>query len=410
MAPRRPTISVIALLMTLFVAACGGNGDEETPGGAPGMSEDSIKIGVHTPLTGPASFVGQGFKHGAELAVQEINDNGGVEGRKIDMVTIDDEGTPEGASLAIRRLVDQEQAFLILGAGTSTSTVPQLQYFTQNAELPYYVSLASDPQVLEEYRPNVFSGATTTQTAMVEVFSDYVASEAGIKSVSLMQCDQGHCQAGVPLLRKALEDKGVAVKGVETYNSGATDFTGQINSILNDRPEAVFIYGLAEDGGRIIPQLRRSGFDGDIIGDTSLSDPSVVEVAGKAAEDLVTFWLASPQYIDETTGAMADWRKRFDAAFPNAPEGTPNLYSLMAYADTYVIGEGVRLAGEDPTRQAFNEALHELDGFVAGEDEHWGFAAPIGMPRSFSEDDHLGNETVVPVVARSGKFESVSGE
>lgn len=410
MALRRARIPVVvAVLFTFLLAACAEEGGQAEEG-SPGVAEDSVKIGVHTPLTGPASFVGQGFKLGAELAVEEINENGGVDGREIDMIIVDDEGTPEGASLAIRRLVDQEQVFLLFGAGTSTSTVPQLQYFTQNPGLPYYVSLASDPQVLEEYRANVFSGATTTQNAMVEVISGYIVDDTDIESISLMQCDQGHCQAGVPLLQEALEEGGLTVEGVETYNSGATDFAGQIDSILKADPDAVFIYGLAEDGGRIIPQLRRSGFEGEILGDTSLSDPSVVEVAGKAAEGLVTFWLASPQYIDETTGPMAEWRERFDSAYPNAPAGTPNLYSLMAYADTYVVAEGIRLAGEDPTREAFNDALHELDGFVAGEDETWTFAAAIGMPRSFSDGDHLGNQTVVPVVARNGQFESVASD
>lgn len=413
-------VSVLAVLLSVVLAACGNGGGTETGDGGggteaaadvelgPGVSESEIVVGVHTPLTGPASFVGQGYQLGAELAVKEINDNGGINGRDLSLSFIDDEGTPEGAALAIRRLIDRENVFAILGAGTSTSTVPQLQYFDSNEEVPYYVSLASDPQVLAEPRPNVFLGATVPQADIVASMSDYMINSANLKSVALMQCDQGHCQAGVPLLKEALEEAGVEVTGVETFNSGSTDFTGQINNIMQSEPEAVHIYGLAEDGGRIIRQLRQAGYEGQIIGDTSLSDPSVVEVAGKAGDGLVTFWLASTQYIDEEEGAMGDWRQRFDEMHPDAPDGTPNLYSLMAYGDTYVIAEGLRQTEDEVTREKFLEALTTgFDGFVAGEDENFTYAAPVMMPRTFSEDNHQGNASVTPVIAEEGKFQAV---
>jgi branched-chain amino acid transport system substrate-binding protein len=420
---RRWTLLLSGLvLMSLLAAACGAGGGggtsgdagggaaEEAAGGgenAPGVSEDAIKVGVHLPLTGPASFVGQGFQLGAELAAHEINSNGGINGRNLELIFVDDEGTPEGAALAIRRLVDRENVTLILGGGTSTSTVPQIQYFEQNEEIPYYVSLASDPAVIETHHRNVFLGATVPQEDIVASIVQYIAEGAAPSSVAIMQCDQGHCQAGVPLLQEGLEAEGIEVTGVQTYNSGDTDFTGQINSILGANPDMVVVYGLAEDGGRIIPQLRQSGFQGDIVGDTSLSDPAVVEVAGEAAEGLVTFWLASTQYIDETEGAMGEWREAFNALHPDAPQGTPNLYSLMAYGDTYVVAEGLRLAGETVTREGFITALETLQDFVAGEDETWTFAAPVMMPRSFEEGDHQGNSVALPVVAREGRFGAV---
>lgn len=422
---KRSALLLSALvLMSLLTAACGGadgggtdqaGGGEATGGGeaagggdnAPGVSEDAIKVGVHLPLTGPASFVGQGFQLGAELAASEINGNGGVNGRNLELIFVDDEGTPEGAALAIRRLVDRDNVTLVFGAGTSTSTVPQIQYFEQNEEIPYYVSLASDPAVLETHHRNLFSGATMPQEDIVASMVRYITEEAAPSSVAIMQCDQGHCQAGAPLLQEGLEAEDIEVTGVETFNSGDTDFTAQINNILNADPDMVVIYGLAEDGGRIIPQLRQSGYEGDIVGDTSLSDPSVAEVAGEAAEGLVTFWLASTQYIDETDGAMGQWREAFDALHPDAPEGTPNLYSLMAYGDTYVVAEGLRLSGETVTRDGFITELETLQDFVAGEDENWTFAAPVMMPRSFEEGDHQGNSVAQPVVARGGVFSAV---
>jgi branched-chain amino acid transport system substrate-binding protein len=398
--PHRVWKLLAGLIGLVVVAGCAGN---TTGAGSNTAIAADVALGVHLPLTGAASFVGQGFQLGSQLAFNEINQHGGVNGHKLKVIYEDDAGTPDGGVTTVRRLIDQSKVFAVVGGSTSTATVAVLPSM-MTGPTPYFVSLASDPRVLATYSDYVFSGATVPQKDIVASMVKFITTSLKPKSVALMQCDQGHCQSGVPLLKSGLESAGVTVPTVQQYHSGDTDFTAQIDAIKKTNAEVVGIYGLAADGGRIIPQVRRAGINAKLVADTSLADPSVLRVAGASSDGFYAMWLGATQFVDDKTGVMGDWRERFDKANPNAPSGTPNLYSLMGYADAYVVAEGIRRASSNLTQKNFIDQLNTLDGFVAGKDPYFKYAAPIGLPRSFKKGDHQGNRSVTPIVAKGGSF------
>lgn len=369
--------------------------------GAQGVSTTQIKMGMHLSLSGPASFVGQGVKVGVDLAVAEINGNGGINGRKLAYVFVDDRGTPDGGVAAARRLAESEEVFVVHGGGTSTSTVVTLPYFAKST-VPYYISLASDPVITEQFYKNIYSGATISQATLAVFIAEFLSSKLKAKNVAMLQCDQGHCISGGPRLKALLEKSGITVT-VVTFNSGETDFTGQMYAVKNVKPDVVFIYGLASDSGRLLPQIKRAGIEAEIVTEIASADPSVARVAGKSAEGFYSFWVGGRQVIDDRTGAMAKWLDSLDANKIERPVNTPNLNSLMGYADVYVLAEAMRLAGADLTRDnLLNNLDTKVKNFVAGEGPPWGFASPVGLPRTFSPTDHKGNKTAQVVVSRSG--------
>ena len=369
-----------------------------------GVTADQVKIGVQLPLTGPASFVGQGAKVGIDAAIAEINDNGGVNGRTVAVVYADDRGTPDGGVAAVRRLVDEEQVLAVFNTATSTATISALPFFQQNG-VPYLVSFASDPRVLEEFHPNVYVGATVSQHDGVKSYTQYLAGTLKAKSVGMLVCDQAHCTSGAPLLKAGLEAAGLTVT-LASFNSGDTDFTGQIRQIKSANPDAVFVYGLAADGGRIFPQIRRAGIEVPLVSDTSLADLAVAKLAGAAAEGYVTFWLGGRQFLNDKTGAMGQFFESLSKYGIEQPANTPNLYTLMAYSDFYVLAEGIRGAGQEPTRAGILKSLDSMTDFVAGT-APWDYAASFGMPRTFTPTDHKGNRVVQAVVYQEGTFKQI---
>jgi len=372
-----------------------------------GVSEKEIKIGVHTSLTGGASFIGQGGRLGIDLATAEINAHGGVNGRKLNVVYVDDRGAPDGGVSAARRLVDEEKVFAVFGAGPSAATVSVLPFF-QQTKVPYFVSFASDPRVLEKFSANIYSGATVPQADALGEYAKFLIETIKAKRVAIFACDQPHCSSGKPILKGLLDKAGVASTIID-YNSGDTDFTGQIQQAIASKPDAVFLFGLAPDEGRLIPQIRNADIQQPIVTDTSGCDLSVLRLSGKAAEGYYTFWFGGSQFYDDNTGAMGKFYASLDANKIQRPANTPNLYSLMAYSDVYVVAEAIRLAGPDPTRAGLLKALDTgINGFVGGKTEPWTFAAPIGIPRTFTATDHKGTSSVVPVVVRNGSFKPVS--
>ena len=371
---------------------------------APGVTPTEIKIGAHLALSGVASFVGQGGKVGLDLAIAEINANGGVNGRKLAYTFVDDRASPDGGVAAVRKLVESENVFLVHGLGTSSSTVPVLQYFKQNPTIPYYISNASDPVVTAEFHKNIYTGATLSQRTLAKFIVDFLVGQLKSKNVAMLQCDQAHCISGAPNLKAMLEKEGVTVNLIG-FNSGDTDFTGQMFKAKSLNPDVVFLYALPSDSGRILPQIKRAGITAHIVSEISSADPSVARVAGKAGEGFYSFWIGGSQFVDDKTGAVAKWISALDSYKIERPANTPNLNSMMAYADVYVLAEAMRAAGKDLTRDAVLKSLDSnFKGFVAGKGPNWTFASPIGLPRTFSATDHEGNKSAQVVVYRDGMF------
>ena len=183
-------------------------------------------------------------------------------------------------------------------------------------------------------------------------------------------------------------------------------------------PESVLIGGVmpesfrhwAADGGRIVGQLRRAGVAAAIVGDTAMADQAVLELAGPAAEGMYAMWIGGAQLLSDDSGPMKEFRTRFSKAFPNAPAGMPNQYTLRAYADAYVVAEALRRAGSDVSQENIVKKLETIQNFVAGRDENFNYAAAVGLPRSFSPTDHQGTKTLTPVVVKDGKFQNVPGK
>ena len=360
---------------------------------------EPITIGVLYPLTGPSSELGQGFQYGAELAIAEINAHGGINGRPIRLIMVDDKSKPDGSVTAVQRLTTGDKVMLLWSGSSSSPTVAVLPRL-KAGPTPFYVGFASDPRVLHPFSKYVYSGAAAPVSAVVEALSSFVATTLKAKTVATMFCDQANCKAAAPLVHKRLGELGAKLVAEQTFHSGDTDFTGQVNAVKAANPDVVVVWGLPVDGGRLVGQLRRAGITAKIVGDTGVADQTVIDLGGPAAEGLYAMWIGGAQFLGDPTGPMADWQKRFAKAYPDAPAGFPNQYSMRAYADAYVIAEALRRAGKDLSPENIVRQLDSIHDFVAGKDGHFTYAAAIGLPRGFSPADHQGTKELTPVIVK----------
>ena len=376
---------------------------------ASARAADPLTIGAQIPLTGASSELGQGFDYGAKLAFNEINAHGGINGHPLKLIEVDDQSTPNGAITAVQRLTLGSTVSLVWNGSSSSPTVAVVPRM-RPGPTPYYVSFASDPRVLEPFSKFVFSGAALSVGTIASDIVTFIADRLHAKSIAILSCDQANCKTSVPLLKAGLGAKSVKIVADETFHSGDTDFTGQISAIRDANPSVIQIWGLPADGGRMVSQLRTAGLTAPIVGDTAMTDQAVLELAGKSAEGMYAMWLSGAQFLSDDTGPMKEFRARFAAAFPNAPSGMPNQYTIRAYADAYVIAEAIRRAGVNPTPAAIVAALDTIHDFVAGKDSYFTYASAIGLPRSFSPTDHQGTKQLAVVVVKDGKFATVPAD
>jgi ABC-type branched-subunit amino acid transport system substrate-binding protein len=164
------------------------------------------------------------------------------------------------------------------------------------------------------------------------------------------------------------------------------------------------------EGPKLVPAMKRAGITATLVGDPIFADKSLIERAGPSTEGLYALWIGGTQFIEDNTGAMGAFRKAWLERYPDAPKGTPSLHAALAYADVFVIAEAIRRAGKDLTRKGFLAGLESLNGFIAGRDDAWkGIAFPIGLPRTYTKDNHRGTQGPTMVFVKDGTFVTAAG-
>src|SRR5690349_2764190 len=119
------------------------------------LGDTEIRIGMWTPLSGPVALLGQSARDGVRLWVKEINEKGGIRGRKVNFIAYDDAGSPQEAQTAIRRLIDQDQVFMLIGGSVSGSTLPVRQVITRE-KVPFVSSISSNNNLMKPFSRYIF--------------------------------------------------------------------------------------------------------------------------------------------------------------------------------------------------------------------------------------------------------------
>src|SRR6266487_461409 len=139
-----------------------------------GVTSDTITIGAHGPITGPAAYIGLAGRDGMLLAIKEINAAGGVNGH-----------SPTKALAAVKKLVEQDKVFAVMSVGGSNATVGAVDYMKEKG-VPYYVSIASAPQVTWPHARNLFRGGTTETARYGELYAEFLATHYKAKRIAII--------------------------------------------------------------------------------------------------------------------------------------------------------------------------------------------------------------------------------
>src|ERR1700722_506153 len=208
-----------------------------------GVTEDAIRIGAYGPVTGPASFLGLGSRAGMELAVKEINDAGGVNGRKLEVVFEDDGFSPAKALAAVKKLIEQDKVFMIFGLSGSNPTVGTLDY-VKDLKVPNYFTVASAPPITHPYNRYLFRGVTAESGRYGEVYSEFLTQFLKVKKIAILRGADENAKKERDHTTRYLE-KWYDVKPVmrAQFKVGDKDFTSQLIQVKAAHPELIMVTG-----------------------------------------------------------------------------------------------------------------------------------------------------------------------
>ena len=343
----------------------------------------NIKVGFYGPLTGPMSLSGIASRQGAELAIKQINAQGGVNGQKLVLVPYDDKSSPEEAVKAVTRMITADKVNCIVGSlhsGNILASAP----VAEKAKVPE-IGIGTSPGWLQKGYTYLFRPLANTNLINVQIAK--TINELKYKKVGALGRSDEYGKTGVEDVKKQLDQYGVEVVA-EWYNPGDTDFTGQLTKLLNSKIEALIAYGVDADQGPIVKQARLNGFEGLVFGPESLGVPSVKDVAGKDSNGAVF----GSSYVIPVKPELAinkmheDFFKAFVAEFGKMPDSQT---ALRAYDSVKLFAEAFKRAKsvDGPKVRAQLAGLYGFEGLAGTFDFRGGNGEGIRESRMFAIKD-----------------------
>jgi len=355
-----PLFVIGGLFAVLAAAGCTSQGDTsaQVAGGecaAPqGVTADTIKIGSTWPLTGAAAVGALGSKSGTEAAFKEVNESGGVNGRRIELVSYDDAFEAARSVANIRRLVDSDRVYAIFGPSGSAN-IPGSYDYIGNKGIPLFAPiLPPDPHLQEVYLLG------TSHTDQARIIVDKL-SDMGVKSVAVIRQDNdlgAEILAGVKTQAKS---RGLSVVADEVLEPNSPKVGTAVANARSSKADAVVSGGDNAQTGLILKTASEMGWDVPIFGDSTTGSPgstNTVGSAGKAAEGFYATAIAS--FPDDDTKAVAKYREAMEKYNPGQIN---NSYALINYANAQVFLEILKKINDKLCWNNFSDTAEQLKDY-----------------------------------------------
>ncbi|MFF6995930.1 branched-chain amino acid ABC transporter substrate-binding protein [Streptomyces sp. NPDC008313] len=345
---RRGITAATVMTLGFALTACGGSITQDDSGSD---GSGTIKLGMLAPLTGSSAAIGPYMKDGAQLAVDEINARGGVDGRKLSLTVEDEACDPKTAAAGAAKLVSAGTDISV-GGYCSSATLPTLSIFDK-AHIPMLIPAANSADLIAQKQRNVFL-VNGTGIQQADAASKFIKAAAA-KGVALIDDNTSYSTDITKRTGNDLQKLGVKVVSHQSVTAGESDYSGAVNAVRDSKADFVYWTGYYQEGGLLIKQLKAAGYKGKIMVADGSVDGKLVQIAGRQnAQGVFATMTQTPQTIPDGAAWVAKYKKKFGSA--------PGPYSTQAYDAVRVAAEAVRTAGSTDGR-AVTKALEQIDGF-----------------------------------------------
>ena len=315
-------------------------------------SAADIKIGVAEALSGGAAQYGVSIRNGFQLAVDEINAAGGVNGNKIALVIEDEQGKKDEAINAFKKLIFQDKVLMLFGP-TLSNSAQAADPFAQGAKIVVF-GTSNTADGITSIGDHVFRNSVT-EADVLPVTIKTAAKVANIKKVAVLYGnDDVFTKSGYDNFKKALEDLKIPVTTTETFAKGDVDFKAQLTKIKATNPDALVLSALLAEGAPIMVQARQLGLNVPVIGGNGMNSVKVFDLAKGSSDGL---WVGSPWSIENRTPQ----NNSFIIAYTKQYSAPPDQFAAQAYDAMHIATEAmkkIKLSGDvAKDREALQAAL-----------------------------------------------------
>ena len=351
-----------------------------------GITPTSILIGQSAAFTGPAAQLGIQMRDGARLWLDQINAQGGVNGRRIELKSRDDKYESKLAADNTKKLIEEDRVFLLFAyVGTPTSQA-SLPIFT-DARVPFVAPFTGAELLRAPFSRYIFNVRASYYDETEKIVEHL--TRTGVKRFAVFYQNDAYGQAGLEGVKRALTRRNLPIAALGTVERNTTNVAEAVKTINAAQPEATVMISAYTSVAEFVRQMKAAGsisqyFNVSFVGSKALAEALGKDGHGVMVSQVVPFpWSPLTPIVKE----YLDLAKR-------AGNVDVNFSSLEGFIAAKVLVEGLRRAGKEPTREKFVAAMESMSNFEIG-----GFAV------RFSPDNHNGSQFVeLSMIGRDGKF------
>jgi branched-chain amino acid transport system substrate-binding protein len=347
-------VLLASTILAGILAGCSG-----AKQGSGGSSSDTIKVGANLELSGAVASYGESIADGVNIAVDEINKKGGIDGKKLEVIKVDNKSDAAEATNAAIKMTSQDKVTAIIGAATSGNTLAQAQIAKNNKTILLTPS-GTSPNVTLETNGKV--NDFVFRTSFIDPFQGTVAGnfaskELKVKKAAIYADNASDYAKGLAAsFKKTFEAAGGTIVAEEAYAAKDTDFHSTLTRIKSKNPEFIFIPGYYEEVGLIIKQAREMDIKAPLMGADGWDSPKLVELAGA---DALNNTFITNHYSSEDPDKNI---QKFVSTFKNKNKGTsPNAFNALGYDTVYLLADAIKRAGSTDASKIKDELAKTKD-------------------------------------------------
>jgi len=339
-------ITMVAALAGLLAA--GANAED-------GVSKTAVTLGQSLAMTGPGATLALPFAQGARLYFERVNAGGGVNGRKIELTTLDDMGNPDTTVANTKKLLDQKvfSLFGYYGSPQVTAVNPLLK----DTDILLFAPMAGADELRGSLYPNVYSvrPGYSEEAAMITRHAETL----GMRKLAILHGKDLESLAALDSAERTMGGMGANLVAKSALSGGSV--ATSVDQVLAKKPESVLVISDASGAANAIRDLRAKGFRGPIYGFSSTGESLLAEQLGAAGAGVVVV-----RVTPKSDNAKSVLVRELQADALAAKLGKSNVYMLEGYIAAWTYTEALRKAGKDPTRAKLRKALDSLQDLNLG--------------------------------------------
>ena len=332
---------------------------------------DTIKIGIPQPMTGPNTQYGDQIQAGALTAIDAINAAGGVKGKQLEPLLIDDGCEPKQAVPAANRVINEGAKFAVAHACSGT-TVPAVNVYEQEGIVAITPG-ATSPLVTDTIKPHFFFRTIGRDDQQGPFAAKYILNTLKPKTIAILHDKQTYGSGVANQVRDSLKAGGLDASFYEGINVGDSDYSAVITKLKSMNPDLIYFGGYHPELGLLLRQAREQGLTTQFMGPEGVANQDLVAIAGPAVEGLLVTLPADFTKLPGNEQILENFKK-----YKRSPDGA---FTMPAYAAVQIIAETINAVGEDPEKgadymhsNAFNTGIGKVEYDEKGDLKEFEFA------------------------------------